>query len=264
MRKRLKILLLCLTAIVFIFTTCKIIGIKVDEYQNKTTYNSLYELYDPFPLTAISDESEVEIEAFESEYMPITLKDQPEIQVKFNKLLEMNADTIGWITVEGTHINYPITQTDDNDFYLNRDFNNKENIAGSIFMDFRNQIKNTNRNIILYGHSMKNGTMFGDILKYESKWNFENHNIIQFDTLYENYTWEIFSAYVSDKDFYYIQTDFDSDEEYKTFLQTIKEKSFHPSDMEVSEEDKILTLSTCSYASNNARFVVHAKLIESS
>lgn len=104
--------------------------------------------------------------------------------------------------------------------------------------------------------------MFADILTYESRWNFENRDIIQFDNLYENQTWQIFSAYRTNVDFDYIQTDFSSDEEYMQFLETIQSESLHKTDIVLSKHDKILTLSTCSNRNSVHRFTVHAVLVK--
>jgi sortase B len=117
------------------------------------------------------------------------------ISPKFKPLLEKNDEIVGWLRIDDTPVDYPVTQTDNNEYYLTHDVNKKENITGSIFMDYRNNIKGYNRNTILYSHSMKNGTMFGAVLRYESRWNFENKPIIEFDTIYGDEKWEIFSAY---------------------------------------------------------------------
>jgi SrtB family sortase len=134
----------------------------------------------------------------------------PTIQDNFIELLEINQDVVGWLHIEGTVIDYPVLQAEDNDFYLRRDWQKNDNIAGSIFMDYRNDILSIQpgSNTIIYGHRMNDGSMFGELIKYESRWNFENHRIIHLDTLYETYEWEIFSAYITDTSFDYIRTEF--------------------------------------------------------
>jgi sortase B len=157
----------------------------------------------------------------------------------------------------------PVTQANDNAFYLEHDVNKQKNKAGSIFMDYRNNVELSNRNLILYGHDMLDKSMFAAILSYESKYYWDAHPIIHFDTKFNNQDWEVFSAYTTDVNFDYIQTDFKSNQEYKQFLQLIQKKSLHSSTIKLTEDDTILTLSTCSYAFNNARFVVHARLRKS-
>jgi sortase B len=192
---------------------------------------------------------------------PIQIK--PQIQEKFKALIAKNEDVIGWLKLDNTVIDYPVTQSNDNEFYLEHDVNKQKNQAGSIFMDYRNNLELSNRNLILYGHDMLDKSMFAAILSYESKYYWDAHPIIHFDTKFNNQDWEVFSAYTTDVDFDYIQTDFKSNKEYNQFLQLIQQKSVHPSTLKLAEDDTILTLSTCSYAFNNARFVVHARLRKS-
>jgi sortase B len=188
---------------------------------------------------------------------------KPQIQEKFNALIAKNEDVIGWLKLDNTVIDYPVTQSNDNAFYLEHDVNKQKNAAGSIFMDYRNNLELSNRNLILYGHDMLDKSMFAAILSYESKYYWDAHPIIHFDTKFNNQDWEVFSAYTTDVDFDYIQTDFKSNKEYNQFLQLLQKKSLHPSTLKLAEDDTILTLSTCSYAFNNARFVVHARLRKS-
>jgi sortase B len=152
-------------------------------------------------------------------------------------------------------------QADDNVFYLERDINKNPNAAGAIFMDYRNNASGSDRHTILYGHNMKDGAMFAELLRYESRWNFENRSIVQFDGLYGDAKWEIFSVYTTEAKVDYLQTDFPTDDAYLSFLETIQAKSLHPKDATLTIDDRILTLSTCSYAYHDARFVVHARLV---
>ena len=131
-------------------------------------------------------------------------------------------------------------------------------------MDYRNQIAKPEKHWILYGHNMKNKSMFMSLLNYESKWYFEHHSYIEFDTLYDKQTWQVFSAYLTDESDDYIQTSFHTDSEYNGFLMDIRQRSLHTTNVTLSENDTILTLSTCSYVNEQARFVVHAKRISSS
>jgi sortase B len=235
-------------------------------YENKKTYAEIRDLYhagdEEVNKKKAADQLSRQDNLFESVQNPV----QPiakKINLKFNDLVKQNKDIVGWIKINNTKIDYPVTQADNNEFYLAYDVNKIKNAAGSIFMDYRNQVGSLNRNIIVYGHDMNNGSMFADLLSYESKWNFDNKSIIAFDTLYADGKWKIFSAYTTNFQFDYIKTDFRSTEEYMAFLDTIKAKSIHKSDVELTGDDTILTLSTCSYAFDDARFVVHAKLIKS-
>lgn len=185
--------------------------------------------------------------------------------IDFNKLINKNPDTIGWIKVLGTDINYPVVQTNNNDFYLTHSFDKSYNKAGWIFADYINKnLKNNelDKNTIIYGHNRQNNSMFGTLSNvFKEEWlsNKENH-YINFSTLNNNMVWEVFSTYTIEKEEYYIQSNFSSDEEYISFLNTIKNRSTHKYDVNISKEDKILTLSTCTNV-GEGRTVLHAKLI---
>lgn len=260
--------------IVLIFSSYKILSYAKDSYVNNTRYSEMRSLYNSAADAEPVGDGNQPIQHHEPTVTQVVYEPDQEqnndskpqwiIQDKFKPLLEKNEDIVGWVKIDGTAIDYPVAQAANNEYYLDNDIFKESNIAGSIFMDFRNSIEEDESNTILYGHNMKNGSMFGDLLWFESKWNFENHSIIQFDTLYGTQTYEIFSAYVTDTQFDYIKTDFSSKEEYKQFLNVVKEKSLHKSDVDLTENDTIITLSTCSYAFENARFVVHARLIAKS
>lgn len=131
-------------------------------------------------------------------------------------------------------------------------------------MDYRNDVKSQNRNTILYGHRMKDGSMFGSLKKMLDEEFFMSHRKLYYDTLFEGYDLEVFSVYTTTTDFYYIETDFSSDTEYTSFLEKIQEKSLYKTDTKLTASDQIVTLSTCDYALDPeaGRLVVHAKLVK--
>ena len=185
------------------------------------------------------------------------------MEVDFNDLLKKNSDTVGWIQVKGTNINYPIVKTTDNNFYLNHAFDKSKNEAGWVFMDYRNDAVNFNQNTIIYAHSRLTGTMFGSLKNIlNTSWytNKENH-IIRLSTPTENTMWQVFSVYTIPKESYYITPTFNTDEEYLEFLNTIKNRSEVEFSGTVNTSDKVLTLSTCKDNFGN-RIVMHAKLIK--
>lgn len=188
----------------------------------------------------------------------------PLIQVDFNELINKNADTVAWIQVNNTNINYPIVQTDNNDYYLTRSYNKTWNDAGWVFMDYRNSGNLTDKNTIIYAHSRLDKTMFGSLSKvFKSEWykNKDNH-IIKMSTPTENSLWQIFSVYKIEAENYYITTNFDSNDDYIKFLNTIKSRSKYDFNVTLSGDDSIITLSTC--YSETERTVVHAKKIKKS
>lgn len=188
----------------------------------------------------------------------------PLIDVDINSLKKKNSDTVGWINVNNTNINYPYVQSKDNKYYLNRSYDRSYNDAGWVFMDYRNNSNLDNKNTILYAHSRLDKTMFGSLSKVlKSEWhaNKDNH-IIRISTSDENTLWQIFSVYKIEAESYYITTDFNNDSEYNKFLKTIKKRSIYNFNTSLDTNDKILTLSTC--YDDGVRTVVHAKLIKRS
>lgn len=188
----------------------------------------------------------------------------PLIDVDITELKEKNSDTVGWINVNNTNINYPFVQTKDNSYYLNHSFDKKYNEAGWVFLDYRNNSDLNNKNTILYAHSRLDKTMFGSLSKVlKSSWyNNKDNHIIRLSTDTENTLWQIFSVYKIPEESYYITTNFNNNEEYNKFLNTIKQRSIHNFNTNLDTNDKILTLSTC--YSDTERTVVHAKLIKRS
>ena len=180
--------------------------------------------------------------------------------VDFKKLKSENSDVVAYIKVNNTNIEYPIVKTSNNNFYLNHSFDKSKNSRGWIFADYKNKFDNTDKNIVIYGHNMRDESMFGslkNILNEEWYNNAENKNIT-FLTEKENYIYKVFSIYKIENEDYYIKTNFKNDEDYEKFLNTIKNRSIKNFDINLNINDKITTLSTC--ANNNKyRIVLHAK-----
>lgn len=186
-----------------------------------------------------------------------------EIINSYDKLKEINNDTVGWLKIKGTNIDYPIVRAKDNTYYLTRNFYKEKDYNGWIFMDYRNNIKKGDDNTIIYAHNRyTSGVMFGTLPNIKKKdWlkNKENQ-VISFNTLYRNEKWQIFSYYNINVTSDYLVTNFKTDEEKENFIETIKKRSMNKFDVEVNKDDKILTLSTC--LDDNKRFVVHAVLLD--
>lgn len=186
------------------------------------------------------------------------------ISVNFKELLEKNNETVAWIKVNNTNINYSVVQHNDNEYYLKHDFNKKSSIAGWIFADFRDDFKYFGNNTIIYGHNMTNRTMFGSLgwcLK-ESWYTNEDNHYIKISTPTSNTVWKVFSVYKIDPEVYYLKTYFKTNEEHQTFLNTLKSRSIYKfTDEELTTDDKILTLSSCTDRGKK-RVAVHAKMIK--
>lgn len=232
---------------------------------NKTN-DEIKEIEDVAEIEEISDNENTEIIEQQEEipasnpywdYIKMNL-----ISVNFDELLKLNNETKGWIQVNGTNINYPFVQTDNNDYYLTHSYNKSYNQAGWVFMDYRNDTENLDRNTILYAHGMNNKTMFGSLRNIlSSSWynNTDNH-IIKLSTPTENTLWQVFSVYHIPTTNDYIQTEFATDTEYQAFLDMLKSRSAVEFDTTVNATDKILTLSTC--YNKTDKVVMHAKLIK--
>lgn len=186
----------------------------------------------------------------------------PLINVDIGNLKVKNKDTVGWINVNNTNINYPFVQANDNNYYLNHSFDNSVNKAGWVFLDYRNDNNLSDKNNIIYAHSRLDKTMFGslnDTLKYSWYSNKDNH-IIKISTEKENTLWQIFSVYKIPVESYYITTNFLNDSAFEDFLDVIKKRSVFDFNTNLTKDDRILTLSTC--YSDKERTVIHAKLIK--
>lgn len=184
------------------------------------------------------------------------------IDADFKELKQINKEVRGWIQVNGTNINYPYVQASDNDFYLNHSFDKSSNGAGWIFMDYRNNSQEFDKNTIIYGHGRSNTSMFGtlkNILK--SSWFKDSNNyVIKLATEQENSLWEVFSVYKIPTTSDYLQIKFSSDEEFQNFANKLIERSAYNFNTPVNSTDKIITLSTC--WNDEEKVVMHAKLIK--
>lgn len=182
-------------------------------------------------------------------------------------LKEENPDVAGWLTIPDTNIDYPVMQTpEDEDYYLYRDFYGNENQNGSLLVSSRCNLESKNVNWIIHGHNMKSGAMFGNLLNYRKKSYMEKHNLIFLDTLEGRRTYEVVAVFESqvyyENDFvfkYYYCCDIESWEEFDSFYSNIKRLSLYDTGVNAVYGDHFITLSTCSYHTENGRFVVVGK-----
>jgi len=186
----------------------------------------------------------------------------PLISVDFNSLIAKNNDTVAWIALNGTNINYPVVQASDNDYYLYHAYDHSDNQAGWVFMDYRNDPIEFSKNTVIYGHGMNNNTIFGTLRYITENWWYNNpdNHIVKLSTPSENTLWQVFSVYTIPEETYYIQTDFIDNNTYKEFLSKLQARSIYNFNASINENDKIITLSSC--YNNDLRVVLHAKLIK--
>ena len=187
---------------------------------------------------------------------------------KYKSLFNQNQNLIGWLKIADTNIDYPVYQTGNNDYYLNHNSSLKEDKNGALFMDKDCDIKDRSTNLIIYGHNMRSGKMFGDLSKYENQSFYENHKTITFDTIYEEGTYEVmyvFRSHVYQQDEvvfkYYQFIDALSEEEFDSNMDEMAALSFYDTGVKAYYGDELLTLTTCDYEEQDGRFVVVAKRI---
>ena len=180
-------------------------------------------------------------------------------------LRDINPDTYGYINIPNSKISYPMVQCQDNDYYLTHAFDGRPLAVGSIFIDCRNTKKvEKNRNIVIYGHNMLNGSMFCDATKFlEENFFFNTENDIEITTFDGHYTFRVFSAYPTNKYDNYFKTYFPADEDFIKFCEDREAMSlYHREGITFSPDDVIITLSTCILGNEDGRYAIHAKLIK--
>ena len=192
-----------------------------------------------------------------------TKKDSSTYSVNFDELKNINSDTCGWIKLNGIDINMPVVQTDNNDYYLKYSFDKTYNLSGWAFVDYRDKLDGTDKNIVIYGHNRRDNIMFSPLIKIlEPSWydNDDNKYVTFITENGEEYTYEVCSIYQIEVEDYYTQTSFANEKEYQKFLNTIKSRSIKNYDINLDTNDQILTLSTCG---NNSKYrvILHAKKI---
>ena len=227
-------------------------SINVTEPEEGTTTNEPTEEVDPFARDELVD--------------PATLTVLPE----YEEFLSENPDLVGWLTIQGTKVDYPVVQkTEDNDYYLNHSFDGSEDSAGTIYVDYRSDIVNPTTNTMVYGHNMKNGTMFGSLKNYLQEDFFKEYRYIQFNTIYEHRLYQVVSvglsevAYQDENSYrYYNFIQANNMEEWQEFVDNVNSLAIYQSDVTLEPSDEILTLSTCNSYTEDGRLFIVAKRIQ--
>ena len=184
------------------------------------------------------------------------------ISVDFAALQAQNSQVVGWIYSPDTVISYPVLKGTDNEYYLDHILDGTVNASGSIFMDYLCSPEFNQNNTLIYGHHMQNGSMFKTIADYKYEGYYAKHPTIYYLTPTKNYRFEVFAGFVTggDSDVYAIN--FSSDAEFQAFIDTMRSRSNFDTNVQVSSADRIVTLSTCSYEFDDARYVVLCKVVD--
>lgn len=255
-------LLIVLFAALFLFSAWQVVGMLQTYQESQTAYDDL-EQFVSFGSTEVPEvrpESTDNAEQIETEPL-----ETPDVsawpQVDFDELAKINPDIVGWIYIEGTDINYPVVQGTDNDYYLKHLFDGTYNSSGCIFLDYRCATDFSDRHSIIYGHHMNNKTMFGGLMNYKDQMFYDEHSVALLVTPTTYYKIQFFSGYVSDNwgNAWELALD---DSSYATWLKEIQEKSCFETDSTPEAEDSIITLSTCTYEFESAKFVLHGYICE--
>lgn len=274
MKRRLPVMLLCLVFLgIAAFSGYKIITIMNEYKAGEEAYEQLQQFVnipeptqrqEEAPDETIRPESNQEPENVESEdpeqtvpeVSVVPVEKNTESAVDFDALHAINEDVVGWIYQEGTAVNYPVAQGEDNQEYLYWLINGDYNGAGTPFVDYRNKPDFSDRNTVIYGHNMNNGTMFADFHKYIDQEYYDTYPTMMLMTPKGDYTVEFFSGYISTLDTNAWQMHFNSDEEYSAWLETAMERSAFESEVVPTVEDRVITISTCSDSAAKTRFVL--------
>jgi sortase B len=171
----------------------------------------------------------------------------------------VNSDYVGWIVVDGTKINYPFVLGSDNSFYLNHNFQKRRLKHGAIFMDYRNKSDFSDRHIVLYGHAMRDNSMFGAIDLYKRQSFFNSHSTIEIRLKNETRIYKIFSAYQVDASITRLSVPANN-RSLSSLFETFTSRAMYPTNTDITNKDHILTLVSCTDDVENGRIIVHAVL----
>ena len=196
-------------------------------------------------------------------------EEKTEKMLKLEELQKENNEIIGWLEIEDTNINYPVLQTNDNEFYLTHNYKKEKATGGSLFLDKDFDLVNGSSNYLIYGHRNKQGLMFEDLMKYTKEDFYKEHTKIKFTTNKEDSIYEIMAIFYSRVYYkseqnvfrYYYFVNANSEQEYNDFVNNSKKVSIYDTGVNANYGDQLLTLSTCEYSQEDGRFVVVAKKI---
>ena len=198
----------------------------------------------------------------------LPLVSSEEMENRFAPLREINSDIVGYLTIEGTPLDYPVVQAGDNEYYMRRDYRKNTSTHGAPFLDYRADLERPSDNLVIYGHNMKDGQLFSELLGYMNISYYRDHPRIAFDTIYRNGEYKVFAVFITDAgdtgETAFNYHDFiqaGSDEDFNKFVSQMRIRSLIETEVDVEPGDELLTLSTCTYEFDNARFVVAARRI---
>lgn len=264
MKRWLLYTLIAVFAVAFCVSVYMLLSYQKQSNDNAQLYGELSELVEQVRQTIPTETAETAV----PEGTAPTEPTEPTVLPEYAPIYALNDHLVGWITIEGTRINYPVLQTpEQKNFYIDHNFEGKPSKYGAIYAQETCDVFAPSDNVVLYGHRMNDGSMFADLLKYKDKTFYESHKYIQFDTLYSRQTYEIVAVFqiksVNSNMFQYHQfVDFEYESQFNTFMNRVDLLKLYDPGTTAYFGDELLTLSTCEKAYSNGRFVVLAKKIE--
>ncbi|MBS6195180.1 MAG: class B sortase [Clostridiales bacterium] len=250
--KRLEKVSLVFCVMIFLICGKYLLDYWIDSYDNRQNYIQVEEL-------AFPEKDDNNDETNESDQKSEDLQEEV---FDYQALLEENADCIGWLSIDDTDISYPVVQGEDNEFYLHHDFYKKNAICGAIFLDYRNDVNRMQEHLILYGHQMKDGSMFKQLNGYKEKSFYEGHREITLFLGTQKYRYEVAAVYVTDlakSGDYYNYVHKETRKQQMEYLLQMAAYQLYETEITVRENDELLSLSTCEYSSANGRLIVLAR-----
>ena len=270
------IVVLLILLLVFLYSAGSLIKYFVDSQKSQNTYNELKGLKGDYTRPnsiPVDGTVSTDPEATQPEVELVTITDPDtgeEIQVlpEFAELYLLNTDLVGWLTIPGTNVDYPVVQRPEStDYYLHRDFYGNYDSHGCLYVREVCDVNTPSDNITIYGHRMKDHTMLGHLAKYESKEFWQEHQYLYFDTLTEHHTYQIIYVFTTTASVgqgfqYHMFVNAANQEEFNSFLVNCSRNSIYDTGLSAVYGDKLITLSTCEYTQENGRLVVVAKRID--
>lgn len=257
MGKRIRIILLLSLAAVFLGSAAAVLGAMGRYQEEDRVYDQAAAefLRETEGGAAAADGTDV------ADLSEIADRETAPIEVDFRALREVCGDVEGWIYCEGTPINYPVVQGEDNDYYLRRSYEGTKMTAGSIFVDAGNRRGFADSNTVIYGHHMKNGSMFACLEDWEEQGFYEEHPVMWLLTPEQDYKIVLFSGYTTAADSDTYQIFQGPGRELEEYLEACADQSDFQSDVELDGDARYVVLSTCAYSFTNARHVLHGMLV---
>ena len=246
-------LFISLMSIIFIFSSIMFFKDIWQRYQDENRFEIL------------RNKIEKQSSTNKNDFKNIEENTDKELQIlpQYKDIIEINDEFVGWIEIENTKINYPVMQTPNNEeYYLHRNFKKEYSVSGTPFLSAKSLIYDSNNQIVIYGHNMKNGTMFSDLLLYKDKEFWKNNSIIFLDTMYNRKKFEVFAAFEIDAEIgnghfeFYKYSTFRDNDEFKAFLKEIEALSLYNTEIDINFGETILTLVTCDKENSSNRMVV--------